>query len=160
MIHESKLGYFYIMLDASDATDLRFLLHPEAEHIWIHAHRPDPALRWWSADVPISPGIVMPSAQIRLMEFDLMMTRSDFLDRLDLFELHGLCLTQLSRPVPNSLWLQALPEDQIERILLQNGMRSRYFLPHAAETAQFSCTDKTHLERVIVLPEIRAKLRS
>jgi hypothetical protein len=160
MIHESKDGYYFIMLDASEASDLRYLLHPEGEHIWIHSHRPDPVIRWWTADVPISPGIVLPSAQVRLMEFDLMMARAEFLSRLDLFAPHGMALTQLTRPVPNSLWLQTLPDEQIERILIQNGMISRYFLPHRVETAQFSCTDREHLERVVEQPEISAKLRT
>jgi hypothetical protein len=159
MIHESKHGYYFIMLDASEASDLRHLLHPEGGHIWIHSHRPDPALRWWTADVPISPGVVLPAARVRLMEFDLMMQRDEFLSRLDLFAPHGMAITQLTRPVPNSLWLQTLPDEQIDRILIQNGMISRYYLPHRIETAQFSCTDREHLERVAAQPEISAKLR-
>jgi hypothetical protein len=158
MITESKYGYYYIMLDASEASDLRHLLHPDGEHIWIHSHTPDPCLRWWSTDVPISPGVVLSGARIRLMEFDLLMTRSDFLAHLDMFTPHGMIMSQLTRPVPNSLWLQSLPEEQTDRILIQNGMLCRYHLPHRIETAQFSCTDRTHLERVVALPEISAKL--
>jgi hypothetical protein len=37
-------------------------------------------------------------------------------------------------------------------------MLCRYHLPHRIETAQFSCTDLSHLERVVALPEISAKL--
>lgn len=159
MIHESEHGYYFVMLDASEASDLRYLLHPDGDYIWVHPHRPDPVLHWWTADVPISPGVVLPSARIRLMEFDLMMKRNEFLSRIDLFTPHGMALTQLTKPVPDSLWLQTLPDEQIERILIQNGMISRYYLPHQIETAQFSCTDRDHLERAIAHPEISAKLR-
>ena len=92
------------------------------------------------------------------MEFDLLMSRTEFLTHLDRFSPHGMIMTQLTRPVPNSLWLRTLPEEQTERILIQNGMLCRYHLPHRIETAQFSCTDRAHLERVIALPEISAKL--
>lgn len=160
MIHESGNGLYHILLDAAEASDLRHLLHPDADYIWIHSHLPDPALRWWTADVPISPDVVWPSAKIRLMEYDLMMSRSEFLDRLELFVPHGLRLTQLTRPVPDSLWLNALPEDQAMRILLQNGMKARFFLPHRVETAEFVCTDRIHLEHVIALPPINAKVRA
>lgn len=160
MIHESEHGLYHILLDAAEASDLRYLLHPDADYIWIHSHYPDPALRWWTADAPISPGRVWPSAKVRLMEYDLMMTRSEFLDQIEFFAPHGLRLTQLNKPVPDSLWLGALPEDQATHILLQNGMKARFFLPHRVETAQFSCTDRAHLEHVITLSQINAKVRA
>lgn len=160
MVHESEHGLYHILLDAAEASDLRYLLHPDADYIWIHSHLPDPAIRWWTADVPISPGVVWPSAKVRLMEYDLMMTRHEFLDRIELFNPHGLRLTQLIKAVPDSLWLNSLPEEQATRILVQNGMKARFFLPHRVETAQFCCTDRAHLEQVITVPQIKAKLRS
>ncbi len=160
MIQESKQGYFYILLNGATAGDLRFLLHPEGEIIWIHSHMPDPCLRWWRADMPISPGEIWPSAEVRLVEYDLMASLPEFLERLHLFEPHGMTLTQLTRRVPDSLWAQRLSDDEIYRVLMQNGLRSRFYLPHAVETAQFSCTDKRHLESVIVHPAIRDKIVS
>ena len=158
MIQESKDGYFYIMLDGATAGDLRYLLHPDAQVIWLHSHCPDPILHWWKADIPISPGQIWASAEVRLVDYDLMVSLSDFLDRLHLFEPHGMTLTQLTRRVPDSLWARSLSDTEIYRVLKQNGLMSRFYLPHAVETAQFSCVDRSHLERVIAIPEVRRKL--
>lgn len=143
-----------MMLDTCDCSVLKHLLHPEADFIWIHSHTPDPALRWWKADAPISPNDVIEGVQIRAMEYDLMMERGLFLNELNKFLPHGITMTQLTKPVPNSLWLRSLPKDREESILIENGMKVRFHLPHAGEIAQFSATDRDHIEAVCSLPEI------
>jgi len=156
MIHTSeRAAYFYVMLDTCDCSVLRHLLHPEANFIWIHSHTPDPSLRWWKADVPISPNDVLGGARIRAMEYDLMMERDAFLKELDRFLPHGISMTQLTKPVPGSLWLPSLPKDKEESILIDNGMKTRFHLPHAGEIAQFSATERDHIETVCADPAIR-----
>lgn len=150
-----RANYFFVMLDTCDCSVLRHLLHPAADYIWIHRHWPDATLRWRTDDVPISPNDVLGGVEVRAMEFDLMLRRRRFLDELDRFLPHGMHLTQLSKPVPDSLWLPSLPEDQRERILIDNGMTTQFELPHAGGIAQFSSTDRDHIESVCALPEIR-----
>ena len=156
MIHASeRADYFFVMLDTCDCSVLRHLLHPESNFIWLHSHLPDPALRWWNADVPISLNDILEGVQIRAMQYDLMMERDIFLRELNRFLPHGISLTQLMKPVPDSLWLQKLPEAKQESILIENGMKTRFHLPHAWEVAQFSTTDRNHIEAVCSIPEIQ-----
>jgi hypothetical protein len=149
-----RADYFFVMLDTCDCSVLRHLLHPEADFIWIHSHTPDPSLGWWEADVPVSPRDILEGARIRAMEYDLLIDRATFLKELDRFLPHGINLTQLTRPVPESLWIPSLPKGREEAVLIENGMKVRFYLPHAGEIAQFSATDRDHIEAVCSIPEI------
>lgn len=46
------------------------LLLERRGYVWIAAHAPDPNLRWWRADVPLSPGDVLEGALVRYMTYD------------------------------------------------------------------------------------------
>ncbi len=150
--------YYYVMLDSCSASIVKHLLHPDGDYIWLHRHMPDPTIHWWESNVPLSPGDMLEGARIRNIEYDIEFRLEHFLNNLDRFENHGLALTQLSKPVPNGLWIPSLPEDRLQHILLQNGMLTQFDLPHACEIAQFSCSDLNHLKKVIEIPEVKELL--
>jgi hypothetical protein len=119
---------------------------------------PEPFLGWWNCDMPLSPGDIMSNARIRALSYDLEVSLEFFISNINRFVPHGLNLTQLSKPVPNGLWPPSLPEEKVQKILLQNGMLTQFELPHKCELAQFSCSDLDHLLRVVEIPEIKSLL--
>jgi hypothetical protein len=90
------------------------------------------------------------------MEFDLQLQTARFLELLPEFEEHGMELFQMVRRVPDTLTLYGVADDVVDRILLQNGLHLRFYLPHAVECAELASPDREVLERALERPEVRA----
>jgi hypothetical protein len=90
------------------------------------------------------------------MEFDLQLPTARFLELLPEFENHGMVLFQMSRRVPDLLTLDGLNDDVIDRVLIQNGLHLRFYLPHSYEYAQLASPTLEVLERVLQQPEVNA----
>jgi hypothetical protein len=89
------------------------------------------------------------------MEFDLQLPTSRFLQLLLEFEDHGMVLFQMARRVPDTLTLDRVAEEAVNRVLLQNGLHLRFYLPHAMEYAQLASPRRDVLERALQAPRIR-----
>ena len=122
-------------------------------YIWVHRHRPQSTLAWWSANVPLVPGLNISSGNVRLLEYDFQCQLDEFIPLIDKFD--GIELSQMSKPVPDSLWLERIDENSIANVLKSNGLISRFYLPHAFEYAVFESPDKTVLSNAVAHPEIQ-----
>ena len=89
------------------------------------------------------------------MEFDLQFRTVRFLELLPEFEGHGLLLFQMTRRAPDTLTLCGVPDDAADRVLLQNGLHVRFYLPHAGECAQLASPHREVLERALQKPKVR-----
>ena len=89
------------------------------------------------------------------MEFDLQLSTARFLELLPEFEDHGIVLFQMTRRVPDTLTLDGVAESAVERVLIQNGLHLRFYLPHAVECAQLSSPYREVLEKALQRPEVR-----
>lgn len=158
MIKRTEFGTFIIMVRPCTCHILNYLLDKSVPYVWIINHLPVPSLRWWKASVPVSEHDQLENANIRLIEYDLQMETEDFLTNLNRFENHGISLIQIMKKVPGSLWLQSLPEKSETKILIDNGMVNRFYLPHAGENARFESVRKEYLEEIITIPYIRGYL--
>lgn len=155
MIRPTRAGHAWFVMLAPCTTDvLRHLLDPDVPWIWIAGHLPDERVRWWPATVPLAPNVYGDAVEVRTLGYDLLLETRRFLELAPAFARSGITLTQLDRRVPDTLTLGALSEAAREAVLVQNGMRARFDLPHAMECAQFTCVDRAHLERVCASPEI------
>jgi hypothetical protein len=74
-------------------------------------------------------------AQIRNLVFDLNLETEKFLSRISGFDDHGLMLLQSIKPMPASLFRSEMPNEIQDKILVQNGVTLKIYLPHAIETA-------------------------
>lgn len=67
-----------------------------------------------------------------------MLETAEFLKNIHQFNDLGLLLIQSRRPMPSSLFLERIPEDQQSSVLMQNGATLKIYLPHAIEPAQIT----------------------
>lgn len=91
------------------------------------------------------------------MEFDLQMTTERFLELLPEFENSGLVLFQMTRRVPDTLTLDRVPDDAVNRVLIQNGLHLHCYLPHECECAILSSPHREVIQRVLLQPMIRGQ---
>lgn len=89
------------------------------------------------------------------MEFDLQLPTARFLELLPEFEDHGIALLQMTRKVPDTFTLDRIPEDVANRVLVQNGLHLRFYLPHANECALLASPRRQILERALQVPEVK-----
>ena len=70
---------------------------------------------------------------------DIQLSTSEFLAYVKAFDNHGLVLVQSYQPIPDTLDLARIAEEQQDSVLIQNGAFLRMWLPHAIETASVTC---------------------
>ena len=143
------------MLDSCDATILEHLLNKNIKNIWLQDRMPDSRLAWWKANIPISNNTYMDDVEIRSPIMDIQMSTERFLENIKLFQPHGLNLAQLTKKVPNSLWLKSIPDSAITKVLISNGLYCDFSLPHENEIAQFRCVSEEHFEKVCNVPQVK-----
>jgi hypothetical protein len=89
------------------------------------------------------------------MEFDIQLPTARFLELLSEFEEQGIILFQMSRRVPDTLTLHGLADDAVNRVLIENGLHMKFFLPHAVECAQLASPHREVMERALQGREVR-----
>ena len=160
-MHESDLisrspdGLLYCLaLRGCRPSVLTYALNPEVPYVWLWRHLPGEQAVWWNARVPLRPGGEAHELQVREMEFDAQMPTRRFLDLLREFGESGLVLFQMHKKVPDGLRLRP-EDDNMNRILLQNGLFLKFHLPHAGEVALLCSPDKEYLAGLLRLPAVR-----
>ena len=147
---------FSVMLRPCTCSVLSQILDPAVPVVWIRRHMPRQRIDWWRTPVPLSGSAQAHEVEVRLLQFDIQLATSRFLELLPEFEEHGMELLQMARRVPDTLTLEGLSDAAADRVLLQNGLHVRFFLPHAVEYAQLSSPDRSVLERILKRPEMSA----
>jgi hypothetical protein len=146
---------FSVMLRSCICGVLAHILHPSIPFIWVRRHFPHRCVQWCRARVPFSATGQPHDVEVRSLEFELLLPTERFLELLPEFEEHGMDLCQMTRRVPDTLTLHDVPDDAARRILIQNGLHLRFFLPHAVECAQLASPHREVLERALQRPELR-----
>lgn len=147
-------GLHRLMLRPCTTAILPHIVDPTVPFVWIRRHMPEPALRWWSTMVPLASTRPSYEIRVRSMEFDILFETHQFLDVLPEFEDQGIVLLQMSKPVPDTLTIDRIPENAIDRVLMENGLHLRFYLPHALECAELATPDREVLVRMLGCPEI------
>ncbi len=160
MTHEFQFaqreGVFSVMLRSCTCGILSHILDRAVPFVWIRRHMPQRSLQWWRTELPLAPTGRLYGVEVRSLEFDLQLPTESFLELLPEFEEHGILLFQMSRRVPDTLTLDRIAEEAINRVLLQNGMHLKFYLPHAMECAQLSSPRSDVLATILQRPEIGA----
>lgn len=129
-------GMFSLMLRSCTAGILAHIVDPSVPFVWIRCHTPKRYLQWWSTQVCLSEAGLPHAVEVRSMSFDLQLRTNRFLELLPEFEDHGIVLFQMNRRIPDTLTLAGIPDEAMNRVLIQNGLHLRFYLPHAIECAQ------------------------
>ena len=85
-------GIFSVMLQACTCRILTQILDPSVPFVWIRGHIPHPIIQWWHTKVPLSAKGTPYDVEVRLLEFDIQLTTSRFLELLPEFEDVGIDL--------------------------------------------------------------------
>ncbi len=143
------------MLRSCTALLLKEVLDVSVPYVWIRRHQPVRSLQWWKTETVLKRNGPLHDIDIRSMEFDIQMPTERFLDLLPEFANHGLVLFQMSQRVPDTLTLDRIPDEHINRVLIQNGLHLKVYLPHEYECAQLAAPHGATLERILLNPLIR-----
>jgi hypothetical protein len=134
---------------------LAHILDPVVPFVWVRRHTPQRNIQWWRTQVALSATGGPHDVEVRWLEFDLQLPTSRFLELLPEFEDHGIVLFQMTRRVPDTLTLHGVPDAEVARVLIHNGLHLRFCLPHAVECAQLASPHREVLERILQRPEVR-----
>jgi len=148
-------GMFIVALRSCTSQILAEILDPAIPFVWIRRHTPKGYVEWWSTRAPLSERGVLHDVEVRSLEFDLQLSTARFLELLPEFADHGMLLFQMTRRVPDSLTLDGVADSAIERVLIQNGLHLRFYLPHAVEYAQIASPHRAVLEKALQSPTVR-----
>ncbi len=147
-------GIFTIRLRTCDSSILRYLLSPLVRFVWIKDYQPNPYLEWWRADVPLTKSEYSLDISVRSLRFDLLLEYPYFMDILGHFISQGLELYQLSKPVPDTLTMHGISRDNRMQILLENDVKTGFYLPHANEEATFWSNDREIIKYALSFKEV------
>jgi hypothetical protein len=128
-------GHDLLVVHGAVTQDFAPFLDPTIPFVWLLGHTPNPAGEWWQTDVPLNHQRFRANVQVRCLSYDLMINTTDFLRDIEQYNDSGLLLIQAQRPMPLSLFLDRIPADQQNRVLINNGATLKIYLPHAVETA-------------------------
>ncbi|MEY8688777.1 MAG: hypothetical protein AB9M53_02700 [Leptothrix sp. (in: b-proteobacteria)] len=137
-------GHDMLFVHAATVTALAKLLNPAVPYIWILGHMPHRYVQWWRTNVPLNDTDCI-SAQVRMLTYDIQVPTAEFLQRAAAFDCFGLSLVQAHKPMPDTLDLSRIPEEQQDAVLMKNGAFLRLWLPHAVETACVVCYEPGYL---------------
>jgi len=142
-------GVFSVMLASCTCAVLERVLDPAVPIVWIRRHFPQPILQWWRTQIPISPGGGPHELEVRSVELEIQLPTARFLQILPEFAQNGIDLCQMDRRVPDSLTMHDISDRAFYRVLVQNGLRLHFYLPHAVEDAFLSSPDRARLESAL-----------
>jgi hypothetical protein len=138
VIKEGSWGQYTVALRPCTARVLSTFLPASGLTVWIRGYRPEPVIRWWKVDLPLSPKSGLLRVDARDLAFDLQFSVESFPAALPSLEGNGLDLYLLDRPVPDTLTLDNVDGEARYRVLRANGLVGHFDLPHAGEVAVLS----------------------
>ncbi len=153
-VYQNAASVYVLNLGICDCSILEYLLSPAFPYVWLRKHMPHPAIQWWATQVPLSTAGAMTHLKVRELTYDLQMDIQLFFGHLREFIPYGVELYQFDRPIPDTLTLSHVPDNQKTKILLNNGAQAAFFLPHANEQAQYWAVSRHLIEQVLRRPQV------
>ena len=92
------------------------------EHILVHNFQAHNILEWWESTIKLSPTKTLENIKVRNMQFDIQTNISGLKQILE-HESNFLDIYQFNKPISDTLVIDALPNNNAETILMQNGLQ-------------------------------------
>ncbi|MDF3025813.1 MAG: hypothetical protein K0S23_120 [Fluviicola sp.] len=92
------------------------------DHILIRSFQAHNILEWWESTVKLSPTNTLKNVKVRNMQFDIQTNISGLRQILEQ-ESNSLDIYQFNKAISDTLVIEALPDNDAERILIQNGLQ-------------------------------------
>src|SRR5688572_11811683 len=112
----ARNAFYELMLKPCTTGILAHALDTAVPWIWIRGHMPKRYLQWWCTQLPLSEGGTVHDVSVRSLQFDLQLPTTRFLELLPDFKDHAISLFQLTRSLPDTLTLDRVPDESIDRV--------------------------------------------
>jgi len=129
-----------IVFNINSNEEIWDLIDKKFNHILIHKFNPNETLEWWNTDIRMKNKVLFENVAVRNMEFDISTDLNGLKSILSL-NTNQLRIYQFDRPLPNTLSFDYLPENSLEKILLQNGLKHSFFCDFEFITISSSIED-------------------
>lgn len=103
------------------------IVDKRCENILIHNFNPHERIEWWTTTIKIDESVNLVDVNVRSMSFDLQTNISN-LEKILKLNNSFLSIYQFNCPIPNTLMIDALPENGKDAILKQNGLEHIIFI--------------------------------
>ncbi len=137
-------GSYSIMLHPCPTATVAELLDPSVPFVWVVGHSPHRVLEWWELDMPVARGERPRRLRVRSLWCELLLGTPEFAEVAGQF--NRKTVYQITRPVPNSLIVERLPEDRLYTILRQVGLSAHFHQPHSMEVAMYRTWDRAWMD--------------
>ncbi|MFO0355949.1 MAG: hypothetical protein ACK50A_03270 [Sphingobacteriaceae bacterium] len=97
-------------------------LDKTVDHVLVHHFHAHNYIEWWTSTIKINPEITLDNVKVRNMTFDILTNVAGLKQILDV-ESNFLDIYQFTKPLADSLTIEALPKDNAINILKQNGLQ-------------------------------------
>lgn len=97
-------------------------LDKTVDHVLVHNFHAHNNLEWWTSSIKINPQITLANLKVRDMQFDIQTNVSGLQQILEI-ESNFLDIYQFTKPISDTLIIDALPKDNAINILKQNGLQ-------------------------------------
>lgn len=131
------------------------LIDKNFNHIFIHKFMPNKAIEWWSTNLKMKNNETFENLSVRNMEFDIS-TDLAGLQKILTLNTYQLRIYQFDKPIPHTLSLEHLPENNRKKILQQNGLKQSYFCDF--EFLTISSVDDKFIEGIENNPIFRDRI--
>lgn len=108
------------MLSSCTTAILAGVLHPTVPFVWIRCHSPQRSLRWWNTPNRLSDVGALQDVEVRQLRFDPQLNTARFLELLPEFADYEMDPLQMARRVPDTLTLDRIAEQAVNRTLIQS----------------------------------------
>ncbi len=106
--------------------EIWYLIDKNIDHVFVHKFIPNGSTSWWKTNLKMPNDERLDNIEVRNMAFDIQ-TNLEGLKKILEFNTHQLRIYQFEKPVPDTLNLDYLTDQNREKILLQNGLKHIYF---------------------------------
>lgn len=97
-------------------------LDKTVDHVLVHNFHAHNYIEWWTSTIKINPQITLDNLKVRDMQFDIQTNVSGLKQILDI-ESNFLDIYQFTKPIADTLTIDALPKENAINILKQNGLQ-------------------------------------
>jgi len=116
-----------ITIELKSENELWSLFDKRYDYILIHKFNPNEAILWWKSDIRVNENFEIKDTYVRNMQFDIQ-TDLTGLEKVLQLKTRQLRIYQFDRPVPDTLCIETLPDESINKILKSNGLKHKYWI--------------------------------
>ena len=110
-----------VTIEIDSNLDLLKFIDTELKNVFIHSFRPFKYIEWSKCTLEFDKINKLKNIEVREMQFDIR-TDLDGLENILKLESNFIDIYQFNKPLANSLTIENLPLDNIEKILKTNGL--------------------------------------